>query len=49
MCILFFVVNEKPASDGYKLILAANRDAYYERPTLSAAAWNGQPNVFGGN
>jgi len=32
----------------YKLILAANRDEYYERPTAQAAFWDKSPNLLGG-
>ncbi|MDZ7697651.1 MAG: NRDE family protein [Deltaproteobacteria bacterium] len=32
----------------YKLILAANRDEFYERPTAPLAFWNDAPDVLGG-
>jgi len=48
MCILFFVTNGNPRIDGYKLILASNRDEYYARPALPAAPWDENPFVYGG-
>ncbi len=32
----------------YPLIVAANRDEYYARPTSAARYWNDRPNVFAG-
>ncbi|XP_059611601.1 transport and Golgi organization protein 2 [Phlebotomus argentipes] len=49
MCILFFVATANPSRNGYKLILAANRDEAYARPALPASAWTDtHPHVFGG-
>ncbi|XP_055696477.1 transport and Golgi organization protein 2 [Lutzomyia longipalpis] len=49
MCILFFIANANPVPDGYKLILASNRDEFYGRPASQASAWNDSyPHVFGG-
>lgn len=48
MCILFFTTNAHPSIDGYKLILAANRDEFYARPALAAAPWTECAHVFGG-
>lgn len=48
MCILFFTTNANPSSDGYKLILASNRDEFYARPALPAATWEENPFVYGG-
>ncbi|XP_045173882.2 transport and Golgi organization 2 homolog isoform X2 [Mercenaria mercenaria] len=36
MCLLFVYVNEEPEENGYKLILASNRDEYWPRPTDTA-------------
>ncbi|KAK3919015.1 Transport and Golgi organization protein 2 [Frankliniella fusca] len=48
MCILFLELCDSPAGDGYRLILASNRDEYYRRPTDHAHHWQEAPNVFGG-
>ncbi|KAL5277355.1 TANGO2 family protein [Megaselia abdita] len=48
MCILFFHIDGNPGPDGYKLILASNRDEFYARPTAKAHAWKNTPWIFGG-
>lgn len=48
MCILFFHIDASPDSNGYKLILASNRDEFYARPTAKAHAWEDNPWIFGG-
>lgn len=48
MCILFFISNGNPNPGAYKLILASNRDEYYARPALPAAAWKENEFVYGG-
>lgn len=45
MCIILLAVNSHPR---YKLILAANRDEYYDRPTARAAFWEEAPEVIAG-
>ncbi|MBS3680647.1 NRDE family protein [Ornithinibacillus massiliensis] len=45
MCLILFQLHEHPT---YKLVLAANRDESYERPTLPAHYWEDQPNVLAG-
>ncbi len=45
MCIMFFAYKSHPQ---YKLILAANRDEFYERPTENARFWRSYPHVLGG-
>lgn len=37
MCLILFSLKEHPK---YKLIIAANRDEFYSRPTAPAAFWN---------
>lgn len=48
MCIIFIYSNGNPLPGGYKLIVASNRDEFYARPALPAAAWEEDSTVFGG-
>ena len=45
MCLLLLAVREHP---DYKLVLAANRDEYYDRPTAAAAFWDEAPHLVAG-
>jgi uncharacterized protein with NRDE domain len=45
MCLIAFAYNVHPL---YKLILAANRDEFYERPSAPADFWKAQPQVLAG-
>lgn len=45
MCLLFFAYDCHPR---YRLILAANRDEYYRRPTETAHFWASHPWVLAG-
>ena len=45
MCLILFSYAMQP---GYRLILAANRDEFYDRPTLPLAAWQDAPDIYGG-
>lgn len=45
MCVIFFTYKSHP---DHPLILLANRDEYYARPSASAAYWNDEPNIYGG-
>lgn len=45
MCLITFKWNEHPK---YKLILVANRDEFYHRPTLNADYWQEHPDVLAG-
>lgn len=45
MCLIFIALNDHP---NYKLIVAANRDEFYQRRTAGAAFWNDHPDVLGG-
>lgn len=45
MCIILFAYKAHP---DYRLILAANRDEYYARPTAQAAFWEDAPEILAG-
>jgi uncharacterized protein with NRDE domain len=45
MCLINFQINDHP---NYKLIIAANRDEFYERPTAPAQFWDEEPNILAG-
>lgn len=45
MCIILLAYEAHPF---YRLALAANRDEFYDRPTLQAAFWDDAPGVIGG-
>ena len=45
MCILFIAVNQHP---DYPLIVAANRDEFFERPTQASAFWRDYPYLLAG-
>jgi uncharacterized protein with NRDE domain len=45
MCLIFFALKQHPT---YKLIIAANRDEFYNRKTAAADFWKDQPNIVGG-
>jgi hypothetical protein len=48
MCILFLHTTNNPAPNEFRLILASNRDEYYERPAHQAHFWDDHPTVIGG-
>ncbi|MGH1370467.1 MAG: NRDE family protein [Cellvibrionaceae bacterium] len=45
MCLILFALQQHPE---YPLIVAANRDEFFERPTASADYWHDQPSVLAG-
>jgi uncharacterized protein with NRDE domain len=45
MCLILFAYKVHPK---FPLILAANRDEYYQRPSLSARWWPDQPDLLAG-
>jgi uncharacterized protein with NRDE domain len=45
MCLIFIALKNHPR---YKLIIAANRDEFYERKTAPADFWNDHPEILGG-
>ena len=45
MCLIFISINNHP---NYKLIVAANRDEFYQRKTEPAGFWSDRPEILGG-
>jgi uncharacterized protein with NRDE domain len=45
MCLILFAFNVHPA---YRLVLAANRDEFYDRPSQAADFWTKHPQVLAG-
>ena len=45
MCLIFFAHRHHPR---YRLVVAANRDEYYDRPTLAAGFWPDEPDILAG-
>jgi uncharacterized protein with NRDE domain len=45
MCLILFSLNNHP---NYKLVIAANRDEFFERRTSAAGFWNDYPDLLGG-
>ncbi|MBY0121847.1 NRDE family protein [Bacillus sp. S/N-304-OC-R1] len=45
MCLILFAFKVHPT---YKLIVAANRDEYYARPTAAAHFWEDEPQILAG-
>lgn len=45
MCLILVAWQAHP---DFPLVIAANRDEYYQRPTLAAAPWRDHPQIIGG-
>ncbi|GMH43481.1 hypothetical protein BSKO_11403 [Bryopsis sp. KO-2023] len=45
MCVTFFAFKPSPS---FLLVLAFNRDEFFDRPTLPLAFWEDNPNILGG-
>ncbi|RVE54023.1 hypothetical protein evm_001426 [Chilo suppressalis] len=48
MCILFIYIGSNDEGGDYSLIIASNRDEYYDRPTQNMVQWAEDPHVIGG-
>ena len=48
MCIIFLYFCDNPTPDGYRLIIASNRDEFYSRPTAFAKFWSKNPSIIAG-
>ncbi|XP_060836205.1 transport and Golgi organization protein 2 isoform X2 [Rhopalosiphum padi] len=47
MCVIF-ISSVQHINNGYRLIIASNRDEYFNRPTLPANYWLEDQNIIGG-
>ena len=45
MCLVIFAIDCHPK---YKLVVAANRDEFYNRPASPAGFWQDEPNILAG-
>jgi uncharacterized protein with NRDE domain len=45
MCIIFFAFGTR---EDYPLVLAANRDEFYDRPSAAAGYWEDYPDIYAG-
>lgn len=45
MCVVYFAFDTHP---DHPLVLLANRDEFYDRPTAPAGSWNDHPNIYAG-
>lgn len=48
MCIVFLSLSDNPQRDKYKVIVAANRDEMFSRPTKELNWWDDDPDIISG-
>ncbi|XP_060077554.1 transport and Golgi organization protein 2 homolog [Ylistrum balloti] len=48
MCLLFLYICDTATDDNYRLILANNRDEYWDRPTALAGFWGPNKHILSG-
>ncbi|XP_045503372.1 transport and Golgi organization protein 2 isoform X1 [Colias croceus] len=48
MCIIFIYNAFDDQESDYSLIIATNRDEYYDRPSINMSSWKEYPHVYGG-
>ena len=48
MCVTFFYQNEECDPNGYRLVLANNRDERWSRPTKLAQFWGSRQDCISG-
>jgi len=41
-------ISDNPKQDGYKVVIAVNRDEFYDRPTKELGWWDNNPNIISG-
>ena len=49
MCILFVYINNDSTADGYQVVIANNREEFYDRPTKPAEKWGVNNSLIAGN
>ena len=45
MCLIAFAIGQNPR---FPLVVAANRDEFFARPSAPLGAWNEEPDIIGG-
>ncbi len=48
MCLILFAVHPSHPEPGYRLVVAANRDEFYERPSREAMYWSQNSDILAG-
>lgn len=48
MCLLFLSLDENPTPGKYAVVIANNRDEFWDRPTKLADFWPSRPDCISG-